>query len=59
MHDKAVCLGTALPTLQASLASTEQSLMQTQPSPDTAPTKNSYAVLGKLIERSIGQSEKE
>lgn len=33
--------------------------MQTQPSPDTAPTKNSYAVLGKLIERSIGQSEKE
>ncbi|WP_460087965.1 hypothetical protein [Pseudomonas sp. H1_B04] len=58
MNDYAVCLGTALPALRASLAPQEQSPTQSQPSP-TPPPQNFGARVEKLIERSIGQSEKE
>ncbi|WP_431494550.1 hypothetical protein [Pseudomonas brassicacearum] len=58
MNDYAVCLGTALSASRASLAPTGAVPTQIQPSP-TPPSQNFGAPVEKLIERSIGQSEKE
>ncbi|ROM85572.1 hypothetical protein BK655_10895 [Pseudomonas brassicacearum] len=58
MNDYAVCLGTALPASRASLAPTG-AVPDTDPTFTAPSVTNFSARVEKLIERSIGQSEKE